>query len=183
VYDKLKKEIDQAEQEGILSFPVIQYAETQRMDYLEACVKEGLRMWPPVLGLMSKTVPPAGDTLNGFFVPGGTNIGYCAWGVHRKKEVFGSDADTYRPERWLEVTDKAKLADMNNSFDLVFGWGKNACLGKPVAWIEMRKAIAEVVRRFDISIVNPDHPFNSVNRNGLFVQDSMFVRFEERVKN
>jgi cytochrome P450 len=179
-YYKLVHEIDTAGQEGTLSFPVIQDIEAKQMGYLEACIKEGLRMWPPVVGLMSKQVPPGGAKLLGKFLPGGTCIGYSAWGLQRKKETFGEDADIFRPDRWLEETDERRLAEMSRTVDLVFGWGKNACLGKAIAQIEMRKTISELLRRYDISIVNPEHPFNSVNRNGLFIQDSMFVRFERR---
>jgi cytochrome P450 len=180
-YQRLTEEIDAAEQKGALSSAVIQDSQAARMPYLEACVKEGLRMWPPVVGLMSKEVPPGGATLLGKFVPGGTCIGYSAWGLHRKKETFGPDADIFRPERWLAGDkDDPRLADMNRTIDLVFGYGKNACLGKPIAQMEMRKAVAELLRRFDISIVKPEKPFNNVNRNGLFIQDDMFVRFEKR---
>ena len=178
VYSKLKQELARADEEHLLSFPVVQYAETQKLPYLEACVKEGLRMWPPVLGLMSKLVPPGGDELDGTFVPGGTNIGYCAWGLHRNKGTFGADADVFSPVRWIEASD-ARLAEMNRTLDLVFGWGKYACLGRPIAWMEMRKAIAELMRRYDIGVVDPVHPFDSVNRNGLFIQEKMMVTFEK----
>ena len=181
VYSKLKHELGRAEEEHIVSSPVIQYAETQKLPYLEACVKEGLRMWPPVLGLMSKQVPPCGDYLDGRFVPGGTNVGYCAWGLFRKKDTFGTNAHIFRPERWIEGSEP-QLAEMNRTLDLVFGWGKYSCLGKPIAWMEMRKAIAELMRRYDIAVVDPLRPFDSVNRNGLFIQESMMVTIEDSGK-
>jgi cytochrome P450 len=136
---RLQAELD-ADQ---LSRPVIAYEETKTLPYLQACVKEGLRIWPPVVGLMQKVVPPGGDTLDGRFVPAGTQIGYSAWGVHRSPAVFGPDADLFRPARWLEA-DEERLAVMNQMHDLVFGAGRYACLGKPVALIEVSKAIAEV---------------------------------------
>ena len=110
-------------------------------------------MWPPVVGLMSKVVPAGGAMILGKFVPGGTGIGYSAWALHRKKETFGSDAEILRPERWLSGSG---VVEMNKTVDLVFGYGKNACLGKPIAQMEMRKTVAELMRRFDISIVRPE---------------------------
>ena len=83
VYCRVTREIDTAEQNGAISFPVIQDVETKEMAYLEACVKEGLRMWPPVVGLMSKVVPPGGAVLLGKSVPGGTHFCYSDWGVER----------------------------------------------------------------------------------------------------
>lgn len=38
------------------------------------------------------------------------------------------------------------MTKMDKTFDLVFGWGKNACLGKTVAQMEMRKTVAEMLR-------------------------------------
>ena len=180
-YQKLTEEIDASVQNGASSSTVIQDSQATQMPYLEACVKEGLRMWPPVVGLMSKVVPPEGAILLDKFVPGGTCIGYCAWGLHRKRATFGADADIFRPERWLpHDTNESRLAEMNKTVDLVFGYGKNACLGKPIAQMEIRKTVVEMLRRFEISVVRPEKPFNSVNRNGLFIQDDMFVRFEKR---
>ena len=178
VYRRLKEELDSR---STLSTPISD-AETRELPYLEACIKEGMRMWPPVVGLMSKVVPPSGANILGHWLPGGTCIGYSAWGVMRKTKTFGADADIYRPERWLEdaSSDEAAKAEMDKSLDLVFGYGKNACLGKPIAQIEMRKTVAELLRRFDMSIVRPERPFNSVNRNGLFIQDDMLVRIVKR---
>jgi len=143
VYATLRSEIDKAGHNNHLSKPIVRDAEARDLTYLQACIKEGLRMWPPVMGLMQKTVPKGGDTLNGQYVPGGTNIGYCAWGVHRNKEVFGEDAHFFRPERWLTV-DEERLLQLNRVIDLVFGSGRYACLGKPVALLELGKALAEV---------------------------------------
>ncbi|ETN36720.1 uncharacterized protein HMPREF1541_08998 [Cyphellophora europaea CBS 101466] len=85
------------------------------------------------------------------------------------------------PERWLPGANPGRVLDeMNNTLDLVFGYGKNACLGKSIALIEMQKFVAELSRRFDMSIVRPERPFKSSNRNGLFIQEDMLVRFEKR---
>ena len=140
---KLQAELDQAAQRRQLSNPIISYDYANNLPYLQAVVKESLRIWPPVVGLMQKVVPPEGDTLDGRFVPGGTQIGYCAWGVHRNPAVFGPDADLFRPERWFE-TDEEKPLAMHRTIDVVFGSGRYACLGKQVALIEVSKAIAEV---------------------------------------
>jgi cytochrome P450 len=195
---RLLAELDGAEVSGKLTKPMARDSEIRtHLPYLCACVKETLRMWPPVLGLGFKEVPKDGDTLNGVFLPAGTNIGYGAWSLHRSKAVYGEDANIYRPGRWTDSKDEEKLAEMNRSADLVFGYGKNGCLGKPVAFMELNKAVTEVrdskptmyfspandvklFRRFDFSLVNPLKPIRSFNRNGLFVQSDMWVRISRR---
>jgi cytochrome P450 len=143
VYFKLQSEIDMAERNHHLSKPVIRDTEARQLPYLQACIKEGLRIWPPVTGLMEKEVPPQGDVIHGKFIPGGTHIGYCAWGMHRSKAVFGEDSDMYRPERWLEARGE-ELHRMEKVFELVFGYGRFYCLGKTVALIELNKVFVEV---------------------------------------
>jgi cytochrome P450 len=143
VYACLQSELDT----GLpnISRPVISNAEAQALSYLQACMTEGLRVWPPVASLIYKMVPPEGDTWEGKFIPGGTNIGYSAWALHHSRNLYGEDADIFRPERWLEgEVAGEKWKDMQRSVELVFGYGKYGCLGKTIAMIELNKVFAEV---------------------------------------
>lgn len=145
IYTTLRAEVDSFIASGRISSPVIRDAEAKEMPYLQACIKEGLRIWPPLTGLMTKLVPPSGDTFNGTFIPGGTEIAYSAWGVHHDKRVYGEDADIYRPERWFAShTGPEKLAAMERSVELVFGSGRYGCLGKSVAIVELNKVFVQV---------------------------------------
>lgn len=115
------------------------------MPYLQAVIKEGLRIFPPVAGLSSKLVPPGGDTFNGIVLPEGTKIGYCAWGVFRNKEIFGEDVDVFSPERWLEEhVPIEKVRERELTLELIFGYGRWQCLGKNLAMIELNKVFVEV---------------------------------------
>ena len=98
---------------------------------------------PPVVGLMSKEVPQGGDTFKGHYLPERTKIGYCAWGICRRRDVWGYDLDEFRPERWLEgPQDKLRL--MEGTLELVFGYGRWQCLGKNIALMELNKVFVEV---------------------------------------
>jgi cytochrome P450 len=141
-YRKLQAEIDSAVAAGQISSP-IQDSEAKRLPYLQAVIKEGLRITPPATGLFSKQVPKGGDVLNGIFVPGGTQIGSSSYGIHHSKKMFGEDADVFRPERWLEA-EGDQLSRMTSTVDLIFHYGKFQCLGKPVALMELNKIYVEV---------------------------------------
>jgi cytochrome P450 len=121
----------------------IQEAEARKMPYLQAVIKEGLRIFPPAVGLTSKVVPAGGDTFNGLFIPEGTKIGYGAWGLVRDKKMWGEDSHMFLPERWLEAPPD-KLRAMEATLELVFGYGRWQCLGKNVAMIELNKVFVEV---------------------------------------
>lgn len=139
IYKTLQSEIDSM----IISGTIISDDQASILPYLRAVIKEGARMWPPAAGLMSKKTPPEGDTINGVFVPGGIDIGQCAWGVQRSKGVYGEDSMVFRPERWLEAKGE-KLEGMEKSLGLVWGYGKYSCLGKNIAWLKLNKCLFEV---------------------------------------
>ena len=138
VQEKLLRELSTAK----ISNP-IKDAEARELPYLQAVIKEGLRIYPPVTGLFLKEVPPGGDTLNGIFVPEGACIGSAAFGVMRNPKIWGQDANLFRPERWLEA-DRETLQRMELNLELNFGYGKYQCLGKNIARIELNKIFVEV---------------------------------------
>jgi cytochrome P450 len=175
VYARLQAELDQAEILG----SIIQGSEAMALPYLQACINEGLRVFPPVTGPLTKVVPEGGDTLNGQYIPGGTNIIYAGWDFYKRRDIFGQDADIFRPERWLEATGD-RLAEMQRTNDLIFGYGRYGCLGRPVALLEIYKVIAELFRRYDIVLVDPTKPWTCYNRNGFFFQSNMWVRISDR---
>ncbi|EWG49992.1 hypothetical protein FVEG_09330 [Fusarium verticillioides 7600] len=135
VHPTLRAEISKTH----FSEPVIPDAIGRDLPYLQAVIKEGLRIFPPVAGLMSKQVPPPqGDTWKGKFIPDGTKIGYCAWGIFRREDIWGSDAGEFRPERWLESKGE-KLRERESALELIFSYGRWQCLGRPVALMELNK--------------------------------------------
>lgn len=143
VYQRLQEEIDTAVASGKVTRPVIGDEEAKTLPYLQAVIREGLRIFPPGTGLGSKVVPAGGDTIDGVFLPAGTKVGVCTVGLMRDRGVFGQDVASFRPERWLEV-DEEEAARMDFYKDWAFGYGKYVCLGKRVALIELNKALFEV---------------------------------------
>ncbi|KAK1657049.1 cytochrome P450 [Colletotrichum godetiae] len=156
------------------SWPVVKEAEARQMTYLQAVIKEGLRIFPPVVGQMSKEVPKGGDTFKGVYLPEGTRIGYGAWGIFRRGDVWGQDADDFRPDRWL-TADAETLRSMEATLELVFGHGKWKCLGRNVAMMELQKIFVELLRRFDLVLCDPTRPWKSLNY-GIFLQSQYWLR-------
>ncbi|KAH7303982.1 cytochrome P450 [Stachybotrys elegans] len=176
-YKKLQEEIDHAIQEGKISSPVTD-SEARQLPYLQAAIKEGLRIKAPAAGLLSKTVPPEGDVINGMFIPGGTQIGTSPFGVYHSKTIFGPDASLFVPERWLRVNTE-RAATMSSVVDLVFSSGKYQCLGKPVAFMELNKIFVELMRRFDFAMARPEKPLHIANA-GIWLIEDFPVRMVRR---
>lgn len=150
VYLRLQREIDDAVSRGHapgMGEGLVTTAQTKLLPYLQAVIREALRVWPPVANIFSRDVPADGDTVvvdgESVFLPGGVCIGYSAYAMHHSEKIYGKDAKAFRPERWFE-SNPDKLAAMTRTNDLIFGYGKFQCLGKPVAQIEIGKTIFEV---------------------------------------
>lgn len=141
VYTKLQREIDQAIASGSISSPIA-IDEALKLPYLQACIKEGLRIFPPIASLRERVTPPEGDFLNGFFVPGGVNVGFNLRAMQRNK-VFGSDPEVFRPERWLEQ-DEERIAEMDKVHSIIFNYGESKCLGMRIANLTLNKFFVEV---------------------------------------
>ncbi|KAL8921608.1 MAG: hypothetical protein Q9172_003933 [Xanthocarpia lactea] len=146
IYAKLQSEIDfiAATEDGLDI--VKSYVANQKMPYLQACIKEGLRVFPPITALRERVTPPEGDIIDGHHIPGGVNVGLNMRGV-LLNEAFGSDADVFRPERWLEA-DTKQLNEMKNIHELVFGHGFTRCLGINIAKMNLNKVLFEVGAKF-----------------------------------
>ena len=155
----LHDEIDAAIAEGRISTP-IRDAEALELPYLQAVIKEGLRMFPPSVGHNYKQVPPAGATVCGYPLPGGTQVGVNVLKMMRDPGMFGQDAEVFRPERWLEASarDPDKHREMAATVELAFGHGKFRCLGRAIAAMELNKVFVELLRRFDFAVVNTQAP-------------------------
>lgn len=135
---KLRAEISSSS----ISSP-IRDSEAKKLPYLQAIIKEGLRIHPPFVGLLSKEVPPEGDVINGMFIPGGCSISYCGFGIFRNKKTWGEDANLFRPERWLEYSPE-ELREAESVLDLIFSGGRWQCLGRNLAQMELNKVFVEV---------------------------------------
>nr|D7PI20.2 RecName: Full=Cytochrome P450 monooxygenase gsfF; AltName: Full=Griseofulvin synthesis protein F; Flags: Precursor [Penicillium aethiopicum]ADI24958.2 GsfF [Penicillium aethiopicum] len=150
VYEELRKEVDQAVETGKLSeFP--SYSEVVQLPLLKATIKEALRLHPAVGFTMPRVVGQAGIELLGMYIPPGWKVGMNAAVVGRDEGVYGTDANTFRPERWIERTD----SDMDRCNNLVFGAGTRTCIGKQIALSEIYKMVPLLIRKFDFALVDP----------------------------
>ncbi|CAK7221894.1 hypothetical protein SBRCBS47491_004685 [Sporothrix bragantina] len=157
VYKKLTNEIDEATRAGSLSSP-IQYKEAAALPYLDACIKEGMRLHPSVGLTLPRHVPAGGCQIAGAWFPEGTRVGVNAAVVHRNRDIFGNDADNFNPDRWFGP-DAARM----DRYMFQFGGGSRTCIGKNISLCEMYKMIPELLRAYHIELVHPEHEWTTHN--------------------
>ncbi|KAK5637155.1 hypothetical protein RRF57_012867 [Xylaria bambusicola] len=121
--------------------------------YFQACLKEAMRLRPAVgLNITRYAPSPDGVEIDGRHYPAGTRLAVNGWVLHRDTEVFGQDAEFFRPERWLEDEENARVMER---YMFQFGGGAHVCIGRNLALLEINKVCPRLLRDFDFQLVNP----------------------------
>ncbi|KAK9425476.1 putative Isotrichodermin C-15 hydroxylase [Seiridium unicorne] len=163
VYQRLAGEIRAA----FSSEESINMTSTSQLQYLQACLEEILRIYPPAAETPPRISP--GETVGGQFVPKGTYITIYQWPTHHSPRNF-ADPEKFAPERWLPV--KHPLYDPKYSMDnkaacKPFSYGPRDCIGKNLAYSEMRLVIARMLWNFDLELLPGQDDW--VSRQKVFI--------------
>ncbi|KAG8408382.1 hypothetical protein J3459_017854 [Metarhizium acridum] len=118
-----------------------------KLAFLDAVLNEAMRLYPPVPITLPRRVPANGEVIDGCFVPAGYTVGVNHLACYRSDSNF-EDAGKFRPERWLDESGN----DAGESFK-PFSHGPRACLGKNLAWAELRLILGRMLWRFDMELV------------------------------
>jgi len=152
VHSKLVTELRGAN----LTLPA-KWKDIQGLKYLEAVMRETMRVHPGVGLILERVVPKGGLSLpDGRFVPEGVIVGMNPWVINKNEQVFGANPDDFIPERWLPAageSDEAYEARFSKmkSTDFTFGAGSRTCLGRYLSQLESYKLIATLFSTFDVS--------------------------------
>ena len=131
--------------------------------YLKACIDEALRLAPAVPGAIPREVMDGGAVVDGVFLPAGTDCGTPVYSIHRQEQYYRS-AETFIPERWIEnatcsasgmswTTTKADIDTARRAY-CPFSIGPRGCIGKSMAFMEMRLSLARLVYLFDMTLAD-----------------------------
>lgn len=135
--------------------------------------------------LLERYVPAPGLSLpDGSVIPAGTAVGVNAYVMGRNKQVWGPDADEFRPERWLQQNDESDPAyhariQRFNAADLTFGHGARVCIGRYIANMELYKIVATLITRFEIKLVDIEREWEVVG-SWFPAQTGLVCRLKKR---
>ncbi|KFY22430.1 hypothetical protein V493_06615 [Pseudogymnoascus sp. VKM F-4281 (FW-2241)] len=142
VWARLKHEVDQLE--GKLP----DYETLRSMKYLKHVLNESLRLYPSVpqnIRFANKdTTLPVGGGPDGkapIFVAKGQIVAYNLYAMHRRKDLYGEDADEYKPERWENLR-------VGWGY-LPFNGGPRICVGQQFALTEAGYTLVRLVQEFE----------------------------------
>ncbi|KAF5937463.1 hypothetical protein HYC85_024969 [Camellia sinensis] len=127
--------------------------EVKDMVYTHAALSESMRLYPPVPADGKEAIDD--DVLSdGTVIKKGTRVAYHIYTMGQSEKLWGSDWAEFRPERWSEMRDTAAgkwgfLARDPHTYP-VFQAGPRICLGKDMAFLQMKRVVSGVLRRFRI---------------------------------
>ncbi|KAF2280043.1 cytochrome P450 [Westerdykella ornata] len=142
IWQKMREEV------AVLQGRMPTYEELRGLKYVKWCLNESLRIHPVVPGnsryAIRDTVLPCGGGKDGqspLFVPRGTVVAYSPYAMHRRTDIYGPDANEYRPERWEKLRPGWEY--------LPFNGGPRICLGQQYALTEASFVTVRLVQEFE----------------------------------
>ncbi|XP_031281499.1 cytochrome P450 94A2-like [Pistacia vera] len=127
------------------------YEDIKDMVYTHASLCESMRFYPPV-PVDSKFAEKDDVLPDGTVVKKGMRVAYHPYAMGRMEKLWGKDWSEFKPERWLkrEEEDTWSFVGRDSYTYPVFQAGPRICLGKEMAFLQMKRVVSGVLKRFKV---------------------------------
>ncbi|KAJ2990397.1 hypothetical protein NUW58_g2604 [Xylaria curta] len=143
----VRKKLDDEIQTAFTEYSQIDDASTRSLEYLNAVILEGMRIYSPVPIALPRIVPEGGDTVDGYFLPHGTIVSTNPVAASLDPANFKGPL-SFKPERWLGPNKEDNL-EASQPFSL----GPRVCLGRHLGLLELRTVLAKLMWTFELNMV------------------------------
>ncbi|KAJ4348114.1 uncharacterized protein N0V89_009486 [Didymosphaeria variabile] len=154
---------------------------TQRLPYMMACLSEALRVFPSI-PLALFRITQAGTPIAGHIIPPGTRVGVHQLSAYHSPLNF-HDPDSFHPERWLPEVYNDPSSPFHNDRREVhkpFSFGPRDCIGRNLAYHEMRLILAMVLWNFDLELDAGMEQWHLQKIFGIWSKPPLRVRLSKR---
>ncbi|CAN8248444.1 unnamed protein product [Cochlearia groenlandica] len=156
----------------------LEFDEADRLVYLKAALAETLRLYPSVPQDFKYVIDD--DVLpDGTFVPSGSTVTYSIYSIGRMKTIWGEDCLEFRPERWLTAKGDGFETPKDGYKFVAFNAGPRTCLGKDLAYLQMKSVASAVLLRYRLLPV-PGHRVEQKMSLTLFMKNGLRVYLKPR---
>ncbi|KAH7929018.1 cytochrome P450 [Leucogyrophana mollusca] len=136
------------------------YDDIREMKYLRAFINETLRLFPVLPfnvreSVNATTWPSPNPDEKPFYIPAKTNVTYSVFLMHRRKDLWGPDAEEFDPDRFLDER-LQKYLTPNPFIFLPFNAGPRICLGQQFAYNEISFLLIRILQNFSSMTLAPE---------------------------
>ncbi|CAB3404871.1 unnamed protein product [Caenorhabditis bovis] len=125
--------------------PEVTFDQLSKLKYLDCVIRETLRLYP--LGELANARRCINSTeIGGIPIERGTEILVDTWTIHHDPNIWGADADEFKPERW-ENGDET----FPRGAYIPFGYGPRQCIGMRLAYMEERLLLTHILRKYSFT--------------------------------
>ncbi|EGZ76753.1 cytochrome P450 [Neurospora tetrasperma FGSC 2509] len=148
-HPEVLKRVTQEVRSSFKSVEEIDISSVNKLTYMLAVLNEAMRLYPPVTSLTARIVPRGGAHVLGEYLPEGTIVDVQQWSMNHSKENW-VDPWAFNPARFLD--DKETAREKGNLLDALqtFSVGPRNCIGRNLAYAEMRWILARILFDFDL---------------------------------
>ncbi|KAH6667974.1 cytochrome P450 [Halenospora varia] len=168
---KVVAEVRELDDEGKLNLAIL-----PGLPYLNACFEEALRVYPPAPEGFPRVIPQGGNIVAGEYIPADTRVSVPQWTINHSTSNF-MDPDSFIPERWLPNT--GFDTDVKEAMQ-AWSVGPRNCIGKNLAYQEMRLIFASVIWNFDLKLSEKSQDWIKQKTWLLWERGPMFVQASMR---
>ena len=153
----LKKVID--EQNQVLGDRAksgsLEFDDVNQMEYLQHCMREALRLCPPLILLMRRVIKDLNVTVDNkkYTIPKGDTVMVSPSVGMRLPDVF-KDPETFEPERYEEGREEHKIPYAY----LGFGGGMHSCMGQNFGFLQVKTILSVLFREYNIELLAEKFP-------------------------
>ncbi|KAK4371857.1 hypothetical protein RND71_007241 [Anisodus tanguticus] len=149
------------------------------MEVLYRCIKEALRLHPPLIMLLRSSHSDFSVTTREgkeYDIPKGHIVATSPAFANRLPHIYKNPA-SYDPDRFAPGREEDKAA---GAFSYIsFGGGRHGCLGEPFAYLQIKAIWSHLLRNFEFELISP---FPEIDWNAMVVgvKGEVMVKYKRR---
>ncbi len=154
---------------------VITYQDLREVPWLEASIKETLRLHPPLILLLRMVMQPL--EVEGFHIEAGKLVGASPAVSNRLPEAF-DESDRFDPSRYIDP----RQDDLDNPWNWIpFGAGRHRCVGAAFALMQLKSIFCVLLRDWEIEAAQPPESYrNDHSKMVVQLAQPCMVRYRRR---
>ena len=155
----------------------VTFDKINEMPYLHNCMREALRLCPPLILLIRQAMKDVPVTVGGkkYVIPKGDMVAVSPSVGMRIKSVF-PDPNAYQPERYEEPRSEHKIPYAY----MGFGGGMHSCMGQNFAFVQVKTILSVLFREYQIERIAPNMPEIDYEAMVVGPKGDCRVRYQKR---